>query len=446
MQREEDEPLDTRSIESVAWMARELAAQIRGYFEYPASAASDGDSNDMAAFQRIQLFKGWVTSEARKASGAEKRLPWIGGAQAKTRLDRRHHAVDAAIVALMRPAVAMVLLERSALRREELDEGVGSEKGNGGFRRWKTYCGGSESAPLYEHWRDNQMPVLTNLLCEAMKNDRVVVTSPVRLRLGNSKCHDDTVHRMFRIKLGSEMSSFSIDKASTPALWTALTSLPDYEPAIGLPKNPNREICVHGRRLGANDIVEFMATSPESFNGSKEKDAVYAPVRGGFAAIGSTIHHARFYRIPTNDRSGKQVGWSYAYLRVFQTDLLKHSKEDLFSVELPASSTSVRAADGKLKQALRDGVADYLGWAVIGDEVFLDPEWNQARPARMMKINCFMQAFPETRRFKITGFGTKDKLTVKPLFFLVRPCRAIKVILWKSCLVCAGLTTSRLKQ
>ncbi len=410
MQREEDEPIDNRSIESVAWMARELRAQIEKHFGYSGVVRDSTDGNDDFGLQRVSVFRGAVTSEARKASGIEKRLPWIGDASKKTRLDRRHHAVDAAVIALMRPAVAKVLMERDNLRRIQLDSVSTAEQREQlkelGPRYWKNW--GNENA-TYCHWRDEQMQVLCAQMTQAMEDDEVVVTNPVRLRLGMGRAHEDTVYPLIMRKVGDELSAACVDKSATPAQWTALTRDPEYDPEDGLPSNPERKIRIHDKWYGPDDEIGFMATSDAELD--VVKGTGYTKVRDGFAAIGNAIHHARFYRIPKINKKGKQTGWQFAYLRVFQQDLLSYANEDLFSCEIAPSSISRRLAVKDLRRALDEDTAEYLGWAVIGDEIEVDiPESGKNDP-----IGLFQKAFPGTCRFKLTGFMSNSQITLNPI-------------------------------
>ena len=89
-----DEPIDARSLESVAWMANELRSRIAQKFK-------DGDT-------KVRVYKGALTAEARRASGIAGKLEFIDG-KGKSRLDRRHHAVDAAVVAFTSNYVAETL-------------------------------------------------------------------------------------------------------------------------------------------------------------------------------------------------------------------------------------------------------------------------------------------------------------------------------------------------
>lgn len=409
-QKEEDDPIDARSIESVAWMARELREQIAGHFGYEGVVSSVTDGNNPFALQRVQVFKGWITAEARKASGLEKGLPWIGSRSEKTRLDRRHHAVDAAVIAMMRPGVAKTLIERDALRREARDVGRRSESGSGGD--WRTYQGSDEEeSSLYCFWRDEQMQRLKELLAKYMEDDRIVVTSPLRLRLGVGRAHQDTVSSLLERKVGDALSAAAIDKAATPALWIALTRQPDYDEVAGLPASDSRCIRVHDRWLNSSDTIHFMAKDEDL---DQTKDAVYIPARNGYVAAGDSIHHVRLYRVPKQNSKGKQTGWQYASLRVFQVDLVKHRQCDLFEVDLPQQSISVRSAVPVLRSSLKMGTAEYLGWIVVGDEFLVDPETALFSPNGTKKMNKFMRAFPGTRQFVVTGFNTNSKLTLAP--------------------------------
>lgn len=413
-QKEEDDPIDARSIESVAWMARELREQITGHFGYGGVVSQAAEGTDSFVLQRVQVFKGWITSEARKASGLEKNLPWLGSRSEKTRLDRRHHAVDAAVIALMRPGVAKTLVERDAIRREARDMGYRFRKGEAGD--WGAYQGASQKeSELYRLWRDVQMQRLRDILITSMENDRIVVTSPLRLRVGIGRAHQDTVCPMLRKKVGDAHSAAAIDKVESPALWTALTRQEDYSEEEGLPARSDRLVRVHARLLRATDEIGFMASDENELN--QVKDAVCAPVRNGYAKIGDSIHHARLYRVPKMNRKGAQTGWQYASLRVFQVDLVGHRKENLFGIELPLRSISVRSAVPCLRAAFKAGTAEYLGWVVVGDEVVIDPGTPLFDPEGSQKINKFMKAFPGTRRFVVGGFNTNSKLTLTPCGF-----------------------------
>ncbi|MEG0790874.1 MAG: HNH endonuclease [Gordonibacter sp.] len=410
-QKEEDDPLDVRSIESVAWMARELREQIVGHFGYEGVTTTASSGNDPFALQRVQVFKGWITSEARKASGLEKALPWTGSYAQKTRLDRRHHAVDAAVIALMRPGVAKTLIEREALRRELRDEGRQAEKGS--REDWKAYRGFThDDTVLYDFWRNCQMQRLKDILIEDMHNDRIPIEIPLRLRLGIGQAHKKRIFPLHKKRVGDALSNCAIDRAETPALWMALVNHPDFDRKTGLPEDASRRIRIHDKWLDATDDIRFMAANEKELN--QVISAVRMRVRGGYAEIGGAIHHVRFYRIPKYNSKGKQTSWIFASLRVLQIDLVKFKKEDLFRVTLPLSSISVRSAIAGLRDALYDGRAEYLGWVVVGDEVVVDKSTALFSCEGSQKINKFIKAFPGITRFTLTGFSTNAKLTLTP--------------------------------
>lgn len=415
-QTEKDDELDARSIESVAWMARELREQIQGHFGFLGKTVvnTPGISAEVE-MQRVNVFSGSITTFARRASGLEGRLPWIGGASEKTRLDRRHHAIDASVIALMRPAVATVLLEREELKRGQQYCGYSKEQTAAlGPNYWKNWRGSKEDNRIFGHWADEQMEYLGKLLIDAMNKDQIVVTNPLRLRLGHGRAHEDTIRPLIKRHVGDALTSINIDKAESSALWMALTSHPDYDPSDepALPPDPSRCIRINDRWLTANDEIGFMAREGEF---DVIKDAVYGRVRGGFAAIGPTIHHARFYRIPKLNKTGKQLGWQFAFMRVFQEDLKKSHKMDLFTMPIPPQAISRRSCAPPLRKALDEGTADYLGWAVVGDEVEINPDDSYYSPEKTSAINKFMKAFPGTRRFTIVGFGVNSKLSLSPI-------------------------------
>lgn len=393
---EADDPIDARSIESVAWMARELAAQIKGYLHECEATKVAGTKNDSP----VHVYRGWITAEARRASGLEGRLPWIGDRSGKTRLDRRHHAIDASVIAMLRPAVVQVLAERDSMHRAFEDSNDIKSQG------WKDYCGDGTFYNAYINWRDRQMQALCMLLTRAMNQDQIIVTSPLRLEHSRGKVHEDTIRKCVSQRLGDKMSAAAIDKVASPAIWTALTRLSDYDNKNGLAEDPNRSIQIHGKVLGPDSPIRFMCENLCDL--SKEKDAIPTPVRNGFAGAGIAIHHARIYRIK------KRHAYQYVMMRVAAIDLTK-CHGDLFTYQLPMSSVSFRFADHKFKQAFLDGTAEYVGWLVVNDEIAINPTSDLFSTEGTQAIHKFMTAFPTTRRFKVTGFPQKTKIKLEAL-------------------------------
>ena len=365
-----DEPIDARSMESVAWMANELRGRVARRFQ------DNGTT--------VSVYRGALTAEARRASGISGQLRFIDGT-GKSRLDRRHHAVDAAVVAFTQNYVAETLAIRSNKKREaELLRSA---------PQWKEFTGADEAhRAAWNAWLP-KMRRLAMLLQQALDEDRVVVTSNLRLRIGNGRAHEDTIGELKKIRVGDAISATDIDRASTEALWCALTREEDFDPKEGLPENPERRIRVHGTWYDADDEIEVFPGRAGAIK-----------VRGGYAEL-SRFHHARIYRIP-----GKKAP-VFSMLRVYNVDLMQHRHEDLFSVEIKPQTMSVRQAEPKLREALSDGTAEYLGWLVVDDELVIDTSnFNTGQIAEVQS------EFGQIQRWRLDGFDSNSKLRLRPLY------------------------------
>lgn len=389
---QEDPEIDARSMESVAWMANELRHRI-------AAAYPDAD---------VMVYRGSVTAAARRAAGIDSRINLIGEKGRKDRIDRRHHAVDASVVALMERSVAKTLAERSNLRW--------AQRLTGQQETWKQYTGLSVGArEQFETWR-NHMLRLTELFNEHLTADEVHVVENLRLRLGSGNAHDDTIRKYATPRLGDGLSINQIDRAASPALWCALTREEDFDEKNGLPAREDRSIRVHGQELTSNDHIQIFAKKPG--NDAKEKPFGAIAVRGGYAEIGSTIHHARIYRI-----EGKKP--VYAMLRVFTHDLLSQRHGDLFSAAVPPQSISMRCAEPKLRQAIAESNATYLGWVVVGDELEIVVD-----SFKTGQVADFLSEYPGTTRWRIRGFFDESRLRLRPAYLaaegLIDPSDAVR--------------------
>ncbi|NEG78247.1 restriction endonuclease [Bifidobacterium avesanii] len=353
-QTEEDDPIDSRSIESVAWMADELHQRIDWHYN---ATRYQSDDRNLPADRKVSVcvFRGRVTAAARRASGIEGAVRFFGP-HMKTRLDRRHHAVDAAVIAMMQTGVAQILMERESLRESQRLIGrLAPDE-----RPWREYpYEKTASYDTFMHWHDIMVRLL-DLLNDALDHDRIVVRQPMRLSLGNSIAHDATVKSLVKVRVGNALDADVIRRASTPALWCALTRLPDYDEKTGLPEDDARVIMVHGIRYGSNDEIEVFAGQ-----------SAQIAVRGGSSDIGSAMHHARIYRCWKANAKGERKYW-YGMIRVFQTDLLRARYDDLFTVPLPPQSISMRYGEPRTVAAVQSGKAEYLGWLCVGDEIRID--------------------------------------------------------------------------
>ena len=370
--RKPDEEFDGRSMESVAWMAVELRTRIDGYYR---KVNSD-------SVPKIGIYRGQLTAEARKASGFENRVNLIGG-KGKTRFDRRHHAMDALVIAMMNQSVSQTLALRVNMRE--------SQRITGQEETWKNFYGKpGQASERFEKWREGMLRAV-ELFNVALAKNAIPFHENVRLRVGSSKVHDDTVRKFIHAKLGEALSVAMIDRAETPALWTALTRLPDFDPKDGLPEDPSREIYIHGRKITADEQLNFF-NSPSAC----------LKVRGGYVEIGSSIHHARVYRI-----DGKKT--TYAMVRVFATDLVKMTHEDVFTTPLKPSTISMRTAEPKIRKALADGTATQIGWLVEGDELQIETGKYSGG-----FIGEVLAEYPQLTSWRVAGFPDIAKFRLRP--------------------------------
>ncbi|QPK81357.1 HNH endonuclease [Schaalia sp. ZJ405] len=367
-----DDEIDGRSLESVAWMASELRHRIDAHF------------NRQERIVDVAVFRGSLTASARKASGFENRVNLIGG-HGKTRFDRRHHAMDAVVIALMDRSVAKTLAERDSIRD--------AQRISGEAETWKSYTGATVATQQrWNRWKDSMLRAV-ELFNLALTDDAIPILENMRLRQGSGAIHEATISELSKVALGAELSSELIDRAATPALWTALTRHPDYNPSTGLPADSNRHIRVNGTHFRADDKLPFFKSSSAS-----------VMVRGGSAQLGNAIHHARIYRI-----EGKKKP-IYAMLRVYQIDLAKVQDRDLFTAPLAPSTISVRTAEPKLRTALASGTASYIGWLVEGDELRLDPSSFNTHA-----IGTFFSEYPRCQSWRIAGFPSPSRFRLRPM-------------------------------
>lgn len=386
-----DPELDSRSLESVAWMANELRDRIDTHFK---------NSNT-----KVRVFRGATTAGAREAAGIAEMIPFIGGGK-KTRLDRRHHAVDAAVVALLDESIGRTLQERNDLRTSYFINPRNVQD-------FRTYYGSSETAiSRFEIWKSH-MNALAQLLIDGFNSDEIVVMENMRLRLGNGKAHDDKIHPLITKRVGDELSIDEIDAASTPALWMALTNASDFDSNTGLPENPNRVIRLHDKRLKASDTITFF-----------DKPRAAIAVRDGWAQLGDSIHHTRVYRW---EEKGKT---KFGMLRVFSADLQRYLKKDkgtgkrvdLFNVPPHPSWISMRTAH---KSIGKDGVEDkeYIGWLVSGDEL----RFNDVERVSNVDFNRELTKLAgEVHAWRVTGFGERN-FDLKPKYIAKEGLDKIKL-------------------
>lgn len=370
-----DEQIDARSIESVGWMANELRARISQYF----NAQSTNSRTD------VRVFRGSITAQARLASGIEKRLTYIDG-PGKSRLDRRHHAVDAAVISLMSSYVAETLTLRENLK-------ISQRAIDAPNKTWKQFKGEDAAHRIaFMNWT-KKMHSLADLLQQALNDDTIPVTKNLRLRFENGPIHDDKPEPMVKIRVSDEITADEIRRSASEAQWVALTHQPDFDPATGLPADRHREIRIHGEHLGPQDDIFFF-----------ESNSAMIRVPQGAVKIGNSIHHARVYKYP-----GKKKD-EFGILRVFAIDLLKHRHEDLFTVGLKPQTVTMRYADPAVAAAIQDGTAEYLGWLVTDDELYIP----NIEKIASKQVHTLFDMYGVIYRWTIDGFDSPINLRLRP--------------------------------
>lgn len=406
-----DKEFDARSMESVGWMAVELAKRIRGFF------ASEYSVDDGLVPPSVGLYRGRITAVARIVSGFEGCVRLTGG-NGKTRLDRRHHAMDALVIALLDDRIAQLLALRDNLRFAQLL--------TSGSNEWRLYLQSHTSENALMHAWSQHMQVAAKKFNVALESGMVRFTMNQRLRLGSSRAHMDSVHSfehayldrdsdrkpkvdkngVRKVKEHGEFRFLSdplpvdlIDRAETPALWTALVKNDKFDPKLGLPADSDRTIVVHGRSIGPMDRIRFFgATSAGNWSAS-------IAVRGGYVSISNTIHHVRIYKIA--DEPAK-----YGMLRVYQVDLQRARGEDLFSFPIPACSISMRTADKAIRELLRDSPKEPSAWLVAGDELRVNPKfYDEGRIGKFFKE----EGYGDVVEWRIVGFESATQVNLRPL-------------------------------
>lgn len=377
-QTENDDPIDERSLASTAYAAVDMVRRIDTHY--------GSESGKIA-----KAYSGRIVQAARRASGIDKRIHIREGIDVKSRFDRRHHAIDAAVAAMLDPSVARTLAERDDLRRAALDTDFSED--------WKRYEGsGPQAVEKFRAWKD-RMARLAELVQAELDRDDVVVMQPVRFSGRHAALHEEGRAAHGWRLLGEEWTSADRARIADDRIYALISD--QHAPSEDLPADPRRTIRLpNGKWLEAEDKIfvfpDTAARTPLPHQSS--------------AKLGQSIHHMRLYRWV--DLKGRlQAG----VVRVWAADLYDLEGgigSDLLTAELPETSRAVRRATNlRLRDAIHDGIAEHVGTLVVGDEVSLNPrEW-----AGGGKVGEFLAEFPETH-WRISGFEDDARLNMKPLY------------------------------
>ena len=384
------EEFDGRSMESVAWMAIELKKRIEGYF--------NADRPEGRAAVQVNAYSGRLTACARRAAHVDKRVRLIrlkgDEGHQKNRFDRRNHAMDALVIALMTPAIARTI----ALREDRRE----AQQLTHAFESWKNYLGSEER--MQERWGSwiGDVEYACDRLNELIDANKIPVTENLRLR-NSGKLHADQPDSLRRARRGSKrprpqryvlgdaLPADVVNRVTDPGLWTALVRAPEFDAQTGLPANPDRSLSLRGSRILGDFPINYFPT-----------DSPALAVQGGY--VGLEFHHARVYRIV-----GPKEKVTYVLLRVCAIDLCGIDRSNLFEVELKPSSISMRTADPKLKEAMKEGNTTQIGWLVLGDEIQIDPS-----KFPKQSIGKFLDECGPISSWRVSALDTPSKITLKP--------------------------------
>lgn len=386
LQRQSYDEADERPLESTAYMARELRRRIVAYYEAKGVEVQVG------------VYQGALTAAARRAAGIEKKITMIGG-RGKQRFDRRHHVIDAATIALMRPAVCTVLTQREQLRTDEKATGRPTN-----FERWDGSANSARNARLFYQWLE-RMEALVAILDDALDSDIIAVRRDLRLTLKGNPAHQETLDKLDYVPVGAAFTPEMILRASTPQLWHALVNQHDYSEDEGLAADVSRTLRVAGQELGSSVLVPLF---PGNAAGKPTGKLMVRRGHGYSLAGGDAIHHARVYRMTS--AKGKI---SYGMVRVLASDLSRKglpSGHNPVTRPLTEDMISVRSADSKVRSAVMSGGADLLGHLFVGDEILLQPGASSDDVVAELQ-----QLTGGPSRWYVTGFEDWSRVNLRPL-------------------------------
>ena len=370
---EDDEPLDERALASTAYAAREVRFRVEHFLEKEALRRG-------ALVPSCEVYKGQINSLARSAGGVDSLLR-LRGHEVKNRIDRRHHAIDAAVLTVLNPSVATTLGFWSRLR--DANRYTNDHPG------WKDFTGTTPGArESFGKWK-TKMLLLSELLKESIEEDRIPVVRPLRLRATPNvgSAHKDTIEPLVFKDVRVGLTDEEVRRIADPKEYNSLLDLLDAEGSLSAEAARNR-------------LGESVALFPSN--------AAYIRVRGGACAIGDTVHHGRIYAWKTKQ------GFSYGIIRVFAGEfpLIGFSQEgiNILTHPIPMTSQAMRTADPTLLKRIAKGEAKEIGWIALDDEIEFDPYGVEKSED---KFSEFLKEMPE-RHWNLVGLAEPTRISILP--------------------------------
>jgi len=370
---DEDFP-DERSLASTAYAAREVRFRIESFLAE--EAAKQG-----VEVPPVQVFRGTMTSEARKAGGVDSMLR-LRGAEAKSRFDRRHHAIDAAVLTTITPSVAQTMGIRHRMRI--------SNEFAGDADTWKAFEGVDAGHTASWHgWRECT-GALAGLLVTAVADDAVPVTRSLRLTPRFGEIHAATVRPLKAKPVNDVWTANDVSRIADFRVRRAFTEL------------------LISKRLSEPSALNSVLPSETTSVAMFDKDSAQILLRGGSAEIGTSVHHARVYAWRT-----KRGEINFGYVRVFAGEfpLIGFTgKTDVLTAPIPMWSQSMLKANETLFGRIVSGEAVEIGWLAVDDEIEFDPSslnFGTDKFGRLMSESA-------ERHWLVTGFFDDTKLSLTP--------------------------------
>ena len=185
----------------------------------------------------------------------------------KTRLDRRHHAIDVAVLTTLTDSVSQTLAKK--LQRKKSTEMTSS-----GDASWKDFEGSTpEAISKFRHWLDTCDSVGL-LLKEGITHDKIPVMRSLRIKAtsGEGSVHDDTVRQLEKAKTSDGLTPKQVRRIADRRLLNRVIDSLEEDFSLS---------ATNAERLLEKEIGLFPG------------DAAQIPIRGGSCQIGNTVHHAR---------------------------------------------------------------------------------------------------------------------------------------------------------
>lgn len=374
-QRDGDDPIDERDLASTSYAATEIARRVAGHF-------GGGE------LVKVRVFGGAATREARRA-GRVDHVVSLRGSRDKSRLDVRHHAIDAAVLTLLTPAIYRVLLTRRNLKWENEISGTRPD--------WKDYAGASVAEKvLFSRWQQSSLQ-LAHLIKSSIESNSIPVIRPLRLGRSRGAINQDTVYKLEYRELNGVWDEASIDRVI------------DSELHLALREQYRR---TRYRKFEITDVEDHdlnLLRHSDSRVAMFDANAPSVLADRGVLRIGTSNHHARI--LTWRSRKGVQIGIQRVFAAEFPQILRESTNKDLFTAPIPECTMSQRDLQPTVRKAVEAGVTTQVGWLVPGDELELSiDEVSSAKN----KLSGFLAELPEST-WSIAGIKKSNTMVIRPL-------------------------------